>query len=627
MKTSKADLHVHTKYSNRPSEWVLRRIGSAECYTEPREVYDQAIQKGMNFVTISDHNKIDGALDIAHLPNTFISCEVTVYFPEDGAKFHLLTTGITENQFKEIDKLRVNIYELRDYLVREDIVHSLAHPLFRVNTTVSPEHVEKILILFNRFEGINGTRDPRAAELVRLIFRNLDQDWIERAAEKHGIQPVGDTPWIKRFTGGSDDHGGLYIASAYTETPEAHSVQEYLNFLREGKHEMAGSSGNSKLLARSFYQIAYQYYRKSVSGGNGPSHNLLTELFQQILHQGGSVPQSSENGLRSRFRKWSKMATFARMSSAERSVVTEFQELFQTPVSEMDLQDYDRTFILSSRICQNLGWVFLKRFFHKMKEGNFIDSLQSMASLAPISLSIAPYIGSFATQHKDESFIQDVARHFDVSQSLVQRSSNVAIMMDPVTDLHDRSDALQKWVNEARTQHRSVTLISSQQSRPVVDLNVKNFQPLGTFQILENQENLFVFPPFMEILSFIESERFTELLILSCGPMALVGVMAAKLLKVKISVLAQCNMSNQVQELTDDHNMAGMVDQYLSMLYQQADEVLIRHEGERLPLLDKGVSPGKIRLLELTRQTEFPFGSPQHSLATDPQQEASSSKN
>ena len=109
--------------------------------------------------------------------------------------------------------------------------------------------------------------------------------------------------------------------------------------------------------------------------------------------------------------------------------------------------------------------------------------------------------------------------------------------------------------------------------------------------------------------------------------MALVGVMAAKLLKIKISVLAQCDMSNQVQELTDDHNMAEMVDQYLSMLYQQADDLLIRHEGERLPLLDKGVSPGKIRLLELTRQTEFPFGSHQHSLKSDPQQETSSNMN
>ncbi len=127
---SRADLHVHSRYSDRPSEWLLRRIGSAECYTTPQEVYRRAKAAGMDFVTISDHNCIEGALEIAHLPDTFVSCEVTTYFPDDNAKFHLLVTGISEAQFAEIDCLRVDIRELRDYLVAEDIVHSLAHPLF-----------------------------------------------------------------------------------------------------------------------------------------------------------------------------------------------------------------------------------------------------------------------------------------------------------------------------------------------------------------------------------------------------------------------------------------------------------------------------------------------------------------
>ena len=35
MPTSKADLHVHSKYSDRPSEWILRRLGAPECYTPP----------------------------------------------------------------------------------------------------------------------------------------------------------------------------------------------------------------------------------------------------------------------------------------------------------------------------------------------------------------------------------------------------------------------------------------------------------------------------------------------------------------------------------------------------------------------------------------------------------------
>jgi hypothetical protein len=36
--TAKADLHVHSKASNRPPEWILRQFGAPESFTEPREV-------------------------------------------------------------------------------------------------------------------------------------------------------------------------------------------------------------------------------------------------------------------------------------------------------------------------------------------------------------------------------------------------------------------------------------------------------------------------------------------------------------------------------------------------------------------------------------------------------------
>ena len=103
--SSYADLHVHSRYSNRPSEWLLRRIGAPECFTEPKEVYAKCRAKGMQFVTISDHNRIEGALEIAHLPGTFISSEVTTYFPEDGCKIHCLVFGIDEEQHRDIEQV------------------------------------------------------------------------------------------------------------------------------------------------------------------------------------------------------------------------------------------------------------------------------------------------------------------------------------------------------------------------------------------------------------------------------------------------------------------------------------------------------------------------------------------
>jgi predicted metal-dependent phosphoesterase TrpH len=124
----KADLHVHSKYSDRPTEWFLRRIGAPECFTEPDALYRTCREKGMDVVTITDHNSIRGALEIAHLPNTFISSELTTYFPEDDCKIHCLVYDITEVQFNELQEARKNIYELRRYLADNHILHSVAHP-------------------------------------------------------------------------------------------------------------------------------------------------------------------------------------------------------------------------------------------------------------------------------------------------------------------------------------------------------------------------------------------------------------------------------------------------------------------------------------------------------------------
>jgi len=130
---SRADLHVHSKYSDRPAEWLLRRVGRPECFVEPTEVYRRAKQRGMDFVTLADHNSISGALEIAHLPGVFLSVEITTYFPEDGCKIHLLASGIDEPQFREIQELRANIYELHGYLESQRIIAAVNHPLFRVN--------------------------------------------------------------------------------------------------------------------------------------------------------------------------------------------------------------------------------------------------------------------------------------------------------------------------------------------------------------------------------------------------------------------------------------------------------------------------------------------------------------
>src|SRR3974390_2103213 len=99
----------------------------------------------MDFDTITDHNSINGALEIAHLPQTFISTEITAHFPENGCKTHVVALHISESQFQDIMHARKNVYDLSAYLRSEGIAHFLAHPLYAQNDKLTVEIIEKCL--------------------------------------------------------------------------------------------------------------------------------------------------------------------------------------------------------------------------------------------------------------------------------------------------------------------------------------------------------------------------------------------------------------------------------------------------------------------------------------------------
>ena len=65
MKTSRADLHCHSTASQVSKLGVQRALGLPECATPPEEVYALAKRRGMDFVTITDHDTIAGVMTIA----------------------------------------------------------------------------------------------------------------------------------------------------------------------------------------------------------------------------------------------------------------------------------------------------------------------------------------------------------------------------------------------------------------------------------------------------------------------------------------------------------------------------------------------------------------------------------
>src|SRR6202047_1576792 len=188
---AKVDLHIHSKFSDRSAEWIFRRFEFPDSYSDPRVLYRRLKEKGMTYVTFTDHNRIDGCLEIADYPATFISEEVNAHFPEDSVK---------------VQPVKRNVYELQEYLALAGIHHAVAHPLYDTNRQLSADHVQKLILLFKHFEGINGLRDSLLRETVRFIVRSLTPEIIQRFADRQHLQPTHAEPWRKVLIAGSDDH-------------------------------------------------------------------------------------------------------------------------------------------------------------------------------------------------------------------------------------------------------------------------------------------------------------------------------------------------------------------------------------------------------------------------------------
>jgi hypothetical protein len=136
----------------------------------------------MTHVTISDHNSIDGALEIAHLSNIFIGEQVTTYFPEDGCKVHVLALNIDEAQHAEIQKLRTKIYDLARYLYDQNIIAIVVLQLYAIKDRLTMAHFEQMLLLFQNFE-LNGARNDRENQYLKAVLQSLTSNQFEELSE------------------------------------------------------------------------------------------------------------------------------------------------------------------------------------------------------------------------------------------------------------------------------------------------------------------------------------------------------------------------------------------------------------------------------------------------------------
>ena len=101
MKNTKCDMHVHSSASRQSARWILRTLKAPESFTPPELIYHLARKRGMDIVTITDVNTIEGVLKIEDLPGVFISEEISALLPNQKNRSIFLCTISQVNSMKK----------------------------------------------------------------------------------------------------------------------------------------------------------------------------------------------------------------------------------------------------------------------------------------------------------------------------------------------------------------------------------------------------------------------------------------------------------------------------------------------------------------------------------------------
>lgn len=603
--TMRIDVHVHSKYSQRPSQWILKKIGCPESFTEPLQIYRIAKDRGMSHVTISDHNTIDGALEIAHLADTFISEEITTYFPDDGCKVHVLALNINETQHDEIQKIRRNIYDLAHYLKNERILSIVAHPLYAVNDRLTTAHFEQMLLLFQNFE-LNGARNARENDCLRQVMGQLSEPVINRLADTHGIEPFYPLPWQKKLWGGSDDHSSLNIARTFTMINDVNDSQLFTNNTIFSNLDIVGHPATPLTMGHNLYGIAYQYYRSKFSLNRYTDKDVLMRFLDRNL----CADHKPHLGLLSRlyllrqYRREKKAKTpvsdslITLLRHETRRMIQDDPEFYESQKKSRDFSHqeqrwYDFVNRASKRIILHFGHHLLDH----VSGANIFNIFSTIGSAGGLYTLLAPYFVAFSQFAKDRAFSENIREHFTTDGLPPEKKEfQFAHFTDTFYEVNGVAKSLQQQVHYASKHNKAYTLITCRTPESEDQPGVRNFTPIGIYELPEYPEQKIFFPPFLEMLAYCYENRIDHIHSATPGPVGLAALAIAKILKLPISGTYHTALPQYTKILTGDDAVEELTWKFVLWYYDQLDIIYAPSQSTRSELTAKGINPAKIKL-------------------------------
>ncbi len=614
----RADLHAHTAASGLARAAGLGLARAPESFTEPERLYDEARARGMDFVAITDHDTIDGAMSLAErgFDRLIVGEEATVRFPEDECAVHVLLWGVTPALHEEMARegLREDVYALAAWLRERGVAHALAHPLCAPGRRFTLRRLERCALLFRCFETMNGahTTERQTLALERFLA-GLTPERIEDLSAAHGAQPVWgfEAPGV---CAGSDDHALLNIGRTWTGVARANAAMSgegsrasreqdtcgFLDAIMRGEGFAGGRFATPDSLARQVVRIGVEHWVRTGHARSGARTRALVSRLAAFAGVEAPRPTRLELWKEAVGRRMPRRRPGAGDSALSRALrealpglLAQFPDVREGAAAGGDGDalsgvSRDRMAEFADAAAVEIGRSLAGAGRAAGKRRDVAGIADAAIGAAAVALAQAPLLAAMALQNRGRGLMDDMSRgeaERTRGAGIVTGPLRVALFTDTVSDVNGVSRFVRTMAAQAERTGRDLRVFTSTRRpapdgdaalRPPGAANIRNFEPVLAAPLPRYPALDVVLPPFTAMLRAAERFGPDVIHVSTPGPVGLTGAAAAAILRTPIAGVCHTNFPAYVERLFEDEALTSLCERLLRLLYARFDLVLTR---------------------------------------------------
>ena len=595
--TTRCDLHLHSAASLTTGQWFSQYFQAPESYADPLRQYELCKARGMTLVTLTDHDSIEGGLQLMGRPDFFLSVEVSTRFPENDCAIHVLVFNLTPKQHAQLQRRRDSVYKVSSYLRAEGLAHSLPHPLLSPNWKLDAVTLEKCLALFPTFECVNGLTDRRADPDMAHFFASITPEVLETLSRKHGIALTHGKPPRLSMTAGSDDHGHRRSGSLYTEADGALGAVAFLACVMEGHARTFGSSGDLNAMATCIKQATYSHFQESNSGERArrnPLVDVMDVLAGRSPSAGAEPPRGASAVLESLLR------------ATKRAGIATGPDLDITLVPEVPSDANDQAIVEAvSRTSDALAETAARDLGQALLAFDIYGILSALTDLAAALGAASPLL--FAADHFARQDLQRRTLWKDwTATAKPQTGEYLAVFSDALGNFDGVSTWCRQFSKQATAANKRVWFAKCDEAGHLMDANAlpRPFPALARFKIPLYPEFEICVPSLAATVDRLWREGITHVEVATPGPMGLVGLAAARILRLPVTATYHTDFSGLIGLLVDDSKLLDVSRAYLGWFYRSVDRTFVFSDASRDKLLELRVPAERIESMSMAVDPE-----------------------